>query len=564
MIRSIYKIIPSSYRNRAIWMAVTIFIRALLNFVGVAMLVPILVLMLDSEAITGNILFAELSKWLNITEYHKLVMVMCAIVIGVIVVKNLLIMLLYSYERNFIFSIYKHLSHQLFVGYYGRGLSFINHNNSAHLARNVNVVSLMFATGVIKPMAAILGEALLLLLIFVAVAIYSPLAAMLAVAMCGAIALVYYVIVRRRLNDIGIRENEIQRRKSRIVNETFRGYADIKVGGAMPQMLKRFEEAMDEIVNLRQRHASIGMLPQAFIEIGLVVGMATIILLSIGGHHNIGLMFGVFAVAAIRLIPAVRNIMSLWSSLRYNRYTIDVLLDANIGEMNSAIECNNERLRMTQSIALSNVCFRYDDAEKNTIDNISLEVGYGERVGIRGASGVGKTTLFNLILGLNRPTSGKILIDGVELDDSNIRRWQNSIGYVSQNVFISDSTLAENIAFGVDSTDIDYRRIYEVVELADLKSFVGSLADGVHSRIGEQGSRISGGQRQRIGIARALYKGCDVLLFDEATSSLDGQTEENINSAIRRLSNTNHSLTIIVIAHRETSLEYCDRIITLQ
>ena len=221
MIRSIYKIIPRSYRSHAIWMVVTIFVRALLNFVGVAMLVPILVLMLDSEAMINNSLFVELGKWLNISDYKSLVMVVCAIVIGIIVVKNLLIMLLYRSERNFIFSIYKHLSRQLYLGYYAQGLSFINHNNSAHLVRNVNVVSLMFATGVIKPLTAIYGEVLLLALIFAAVAIYSPIAALLAAAMCGAIALVYYVIVRRRLNNIGVRENELQRRKSRIVNETF-------------------------------------------------------------------------------------------------------------------------------------------------------------------------------------------------------------------------------------------------------------------------------------------------------------------------------------------------------
>ena len=564
MIKSIYRIIPLQFRRRALWVAITIFVRALLNFVGVAMLVPILVLMLDAESIAENQTFVQLKEWLNISDYKTFVVVICSIVVGVILVKNLLIMLLYRYERNFVFATYKHLSRQLYLGYYAQGLGFINHNNSAHLVRNVNVVSLMFATGVLKPLASILGEVLLLVLIFTAVAIYSPVAALLAAAMFVMIALVYYMIVRRRLNDIGVRENEIQRHKSRIVNETFRGFADIEIGGAIPQMLRRFEQAMNEIVDLRQRHASIGMLPQAFIEVGLVAGMAIVVLLSAGGGQNMGMMFGVFAVAAIRLIPAIRNIMSLWSSLRYNRYTIDTLLDVNVGEAVAVVERSEERMALNRSIELRNVSFKYDDAQKITIDNLSLSIAYGERVGIRGASGVGKTTLFNLILGLYRPTSGQIVVDDVMLDETNIRKWQNSIGYVSQSVFLSDSTLAENIAFGVDPNKIDYNRVNEVIELADLRSFVDTLKDGVHSRIGEQGSRISGGQRQRIGIARALYKRCDVLLFDEATSSLDGQTEENINTAIRRLSAANRALTIIVIAHRETSLEYCDRIITLE
>lgn len=564
MIKSIYRIIPLQFRRRAVWVAITIFVRALLNFVGVAMLVPILVLMLDAQSMAENRAFVQLGEWLNVNDYQTLVIVICSIVVGIILIKNLLIMLLYRYERNFVFSTYKHLSRQLYLGYYTQGLSFINHNNSAHLVRNVNVVSLMFATGVLKPLASILGEVLLLLLIFTAVAIYSPVAALLAAVLFVVIALVYYMIVRRRLNDIGVRENEIQRRKSRIVNETFRGFADIEIGGAMPQMLSRFEKAMDEIVDLRQRHASIAMLPQAFIEVGLVAGMAIVVLLSAGGDQNMGLMFGIFAVAAIRLIPAIRNIMSLWSSLRYNRYTIDELLDVNIGDAAAMVERSEERMAFNRAIELRDISFKYDDAEKSTIDNLSLRIAYGERLGIRGASGVGKTTLFNLILGLYKPTSGEIVVDDVVVDDTNVRKWQNSIGYVSQSVFLSDSTLAENIALGIDPDEIDYNRVNEVVELADLRSFVDALNDGVHSRIGEQGSRISGGQRQRIGIARALYKQCDVLLFDEATSSLDGQTEENINTAIRRLSDANRALTIVVIAHRETSLEYCDRIITLE
>lgn len=564
MIKSIYRIIPLQFRRRAVWVAITIFVRALLNFVGVAMLVPILVLMLDAQSMAENRAFVQLGEWLNVNDYQTLVIVICSIVVGIILIKNLLIMLLYRYERNFVFSTYKHLSRQLYLGYYAQGLSFINHNNSAHLVRNVNVVSLMFATGVLKPLASILGEVLLLVLIFTAVAIYSPVAALLAAVLFVVIALLYYMIVRRRLNDIGVRENEIQRRKSRIVNETFRGFADIEIGGAMPQMLSRFEKAMDEIVDLRQRHASIAMLPQAFIEVGLVAGMAIVVLLSAGGDQNMGLMFGIFAVAAIRLIPAIRNIMSLWSSLRYNRYTIDELLEVNIGDAAAMVERSEERMAFNRAIELRDISFKYDDAEKSTIDNLSLRIAYGERVGIRGASGVGKTTLFNLILGLYKPTSGEIVVDDVVVDDTNVRKWQNSIGYVSQSVFLSDSTLAENIALGIDPDEIDYNRVNEVVELADLRSFVDALNDGVHSRIGEQGSRISGGQRQRIGIARALYKQCDVLLFDEATSSLDGQTEENINTAIRRLSDANRALTIVVIAHRETSLEYCDRIITLE
>lgn len=561
----LWKIIPPTYRRRAITVAVTIFLRALLNFVGIAMLVPILVLILDRSSISSNGAVKEIYEALNFTSYNNFVVAVCLSVVAVIVIKNLVVILLYRYERDFIYSLYKYLSERLYIGYQRRGLGFVKRSNSAILTRNINVVSLTFVVGILKPIASIISEILLLSLLFGSLLWYAPTAALLAlVVFVPAIAL-FYIGVRRKLNDIGERENEAQRIKSRVVAETFRGYADVEIGGAFPQMFKRFERAMNEAVALRKQNATIGMLPQMFTEVGLAVGMAALVLLSLTMSGNeISLMFGIFAVAAIRLIPSIRSIMSGWSAIRYNRYSIDTLIEADIEANNLAVDRSTERMPFTRSIELCDISFCFDDAESPIIEHLSLHINKGERLGIRGTSGSGKTTLFNIILGLYQPTEGYITIDGIRLTSENVRKWQNAIGYVSQSVFIADMTLAENIALGHSAEDIDQKRIDEVIELADLKEFVASLPNGIHSHIGEQGCRISGGQRQRIGIARALYKNCDVLFFDEATSSLDNRTEENINSAIRRLSNENRALTIVVIAHRESSLEYCDRVITIE
>ena len=555
-------IIPKSYRRRAIGVAATIFLRALLNFAGIALFVPVLVVILDSESISQDGYFRAIYDGLGFESYTSFAISIALGVVAVIILKNIVSLLLYRSERNFTYGLYKHLSERLYIGYHNRGLGFIKHSNSALLTRNVNVVSLMFVVGVIKPIATIVGEVMLFALLFVAMMCYSPIAALLAVAVIIPVILLFYFVVRRKLNDIGIRENEAQRTKSRIVAESFRGYADIEIGGAFPEMYDRFEKAMNEVVALRKQNATIGMLPQMFTETGMALGMAALVILSVVvGSSDIGLLFGIFAVAVMRLIPSIRNIMTSWSALRYNRYTIDIVAEANGEDID--IDRSGDRFHFGHKIELRNLSFRFDDAENLTIDNLSMEIAKGERVGIKGASGVGKTTLFNLMLGLYPPTSGKILVDGEPLDGDNIRKWQNSIGYVSQNVFIADMSLAENIALGTALDKIDYQRISEVVAMADLKEFVASLTDGIHSRIGEQGSRLSGGQRQRIGIARALYKNSDILFFDEATSSLDNLTEENINSAIRRLSADNRALTIVVIAHRDSSLEYCDRIIDL-
>ena len=562
MFKSIYRAIPESFRRRAMFVAVTIFVRALLNFVGIAMLVPVLMIIVGGD-VEANPYMSKAYEWLGLSA-DGFVAVLCGMVVGVLVLKNVLNQLLYRAERSYIFSLYKYISRRLYVSYYQRGLGFIKRSNSAHLARDVNAVSLMFATGVLKPLAQIVGEIMLLVIFLTALVLYSPYLALVAVVIFVPIVLLFYFVVRRRLREVGSRENEVQRAKNRIVAETYRGYVDVKIGGAMPYMLRSFDKMMAEIVDLRNRHASIAMLPQAFIEIGVVVGLVAMTIWGHSSNMDIQLMFGIFVVAAIRLLPVVRNIMSAWSTLRFNLYSVDTLKDIDINDCSNEILATTERIELKRSIELDDVSFRFDDAESDTLSHFSLKINRGERVGIRGASGVGKTTLFNIILGLYRPTSGSIMVDDTELTDENVAMWQNSIGYVSQNVFITDSTIAENIAFGVNASDIDYDLVNKVIELADLKPFVDSLSAGVNSRIGELGSRLSGGQRQRIGIARALYKQCNVLLFDEATSSLDSQTENNINSAISRLSTEQKGLTIIVIAHRESSLGYCDRIITLE
>jgi ABC-type bacteriocin/lantibiotic exporter with double-glycine peptidase domain len=304
------------------------------------------------------------------------------------------------------------------------------------------------------------------------------------------------------------------------------------------------------------------MLPQNFTEIGLVVGMALLLCFGIESA-DMKMLFGVFAVAGLRLLPSARNIMGAWGALRYNRYTIEILKEAN--NLNSKQNSqSSDKLVFDNAIEVRDISFRFEDGTHNTISNLSLTIKKGERVGKNGESGAGKTTLLNILLGLYSPTEGGVYIDGALLDGERVRKWQNAIGYVSQNTFLTDSSILANIAFGCNEADIDMGKIERCIEAASLSEFVASLPKGIHTRIGECGALLSGGQRQRIGIARALYKQADILFFDEATSSLDNATEQSINRAIEHLSTSNKDLTIVVVAHRESSLDYCDRIITLE
>lgn len=565
MNRSFVHIIPPRFRRRSLWVTLTVFLRALLNFVGLAVLIPVLIIILDTDGIRSNRYLAALYDFGGFTSDRAFILAVCGGVVAVILLKSLVNLALYKVERNFIYDLYRELSRRLYIDYHNRGLGFIKGSNSAILARNVNVVCLTFVTGVLMPVAAIASEAMLFVMLFGSLAIYNPLVSLLTLLIFLPSVALYYYLVRQRLNRYGEEENRAQRQKSRTVIETFRGYADLEIANAYPAMLRSFDRAMDEIIGVRERNATIATLPSMFTEVGLAVGMAVLVALCAGTDNTqMKLLFGIFAVAALRIMPSVRSIMGAWTSLRYNRYTIDVLREAPLYETAAEIDTTDRRMPFEHELRIENISFHFDDApEHEVLHDLSLIIRKGERIGIRGASGAGKTTLFNILLGFYRPTAGRITIDGQPLGDANRRRWQNTIGYVSQSVFITDSSFMQNVALGCDPDRIDRERAAQALETAKLKEFIDTLPQGMETPIGECGCRLSGGQRQRLGIARALYKQADILFFDEATSALDNRTEERINRAIEELSQANRELTIVVIAHRESSLDYCDRIITL-
>ena len=597
-------IIPHKFRRRGFGVACTLLLRAGLNFLGLAVLLPVLALALDARSLDGGGQLARIYTALGFTSPRSFALTVCAAVVAVIVLKCLTNLWLARIERNYIYDLYRTLSRRLYVTYHDRGLPFVKSSNSAVLARNVNVVCLAFTAGVLKPAAAIAAEALLLALLFGALLWYAPVAAALAVAVFLPSVWIYYGLVRNRINRYGELENKAQREKARLVAETFRGYADIEINNAFPMMLRSFDRAMDQVIRTRLRETAIGMLPQAFTEIGLALGMALLVALSLGAEEGrTQLLFGVFAVAALRLMPSVRSIMAGWTSIKYNRYTIAVLRDATAGDepssaspdtLSGAAEragkgphtdaaaippseysaaesdktargrrtapdkrtasgrqtapygqtapakqpctakstksvsaggtsgaCASEILSFEHEIAVRNLGFRFADDGHELFRGLTLSIRKGERIGIRGASGAGKTTLFNLLLGLYEPTGGEITIDGTPLTAANRRAWQNRIGYVSQNLFIADGSFAANVALGVPDDEIDRGRVAEALEAARLGEFVAGLSKGMDTHVGECGCRLSGGQRQRIGIARALYRRADVLFFDEATSALD-------------------------------------------
>lgn len=608
--REIIHMLPLTFRRRGLRVAASLLLRAALNLAGLAALLPVLALLLVPDGIsTGP--FARWYDLSGLASERAFALAVCGAVVAVVILKNALNLRLARVERNYIYDLYRHLSRQLYVEYHDRGLPFIRATNSAILTRNVNVVCLAFTAGVLRPAAAFAAEAMLLGLLVGALALYAPLAALLALAVFVPAAWLYQRLVRARIDRYGALENRAQREKARLVAETFRGYADIEVNDAFPAMLQAFDRAVDEVVATRSSEVSIALLPQMLTETGLAVGLALLAAWGFGAEGvHAQWLFGIFAIAALRLMPSIRKMLASWASIRFNRYTVDILRETlrageNAANENAAIDVDTrrasgttcatdtainsgasgkadmicmsdqtceietprkggvEKLPFERGIAFRDVSFRYADAERNILDGFSLTIRKGERIGFRGPSGKGKTTLVHLLLGLYEPTAGHIEIDGEVLSARNRRAWQNRIGYVSQRLFLTDGSFAANVALGLRPEEIDRSRVTQALEAARLGEFAASLPQGIDTPVGECGCRLSGGQRQRIGIARALYRRADVLVFDEATSELDPVTEREVTQSIDRIAAERPGLTLLIIAHRENSLEGCDRIITI-
>ncbi len=539
MIKEIFTLLPVKARRRSGWVALAVLVRAILDFAGVAALIPLLLAVLKPGGSRGEMLL------------------LCLGVMAFVVVKNGLVVLLARVESGFQLEVYRDFSRRMFINYYHRGLLFLRSKSSVQLGHEVNYICYTFCLSVLAPLFRMAGDGVLILFMMIALVVWEPMAGLLLCAAFVPVAILYSVVVRRRLRLYGQEELEARRKQSRTVVEAFRGYVELEVAQAFGASLVSFDQGMRSILHSRLRMERYHLFPQFLSEAAIVVGIG--LLISVG-QGDLGVVSGVFAVAAFRLIPAMRSILNSWVLLQNAAHSVRVVAEG----LKEPEEKNTEEelpFSFTEGITLRNLGFAFPDGSL-LFKGINLVIRRGERVGVRGPSGSGKSTLFNLLLGFLTPSEGEILIDGHRLTPANRASWHKLVGYVPQEIFIIEGSLADNVALG--HAQPDRQRVMQVLEQVSLKDWADALPQGLDTPLGEYGSRLSGGQKQRIGIARALYKEAEVLFFDEATSALDNRTEDEINHALEELSEQYRELTLIVIAHRETSLKVCDRVFDLE
>lgn len=564
-LKSVYRLLSPDHRRRFPAIVLSALCSALVDLVGIAALVSVLLVVLDENILHTNPLFASLYTALGFGSEGAFIVAVCIAVLLLIALKGVVGVALSQVRSRYMLRLYADLSKRMYDNYLSRGLQFVRSHHTTKLVNNVNAVCYRFASGVVSSLLFIMTELLVVASLLVLLSLYNPMIVVLAVAVFVPIALIYSRIIRRRMAENGREENRLQVAQNKTMYEALRGYADIEIAGAKPAITRRFAQGLDSLRYYSLRAARMRGASSYVIEFSLVLGVVAVILLGIAMGHSVAslkIFLGVFAVAAYRIVPSISRIVGAWTEYKRTAYVVELLaeeLSVEVSETPQTVE----RLPFEKEIELAEVSFAYAEGEK-VLDGYSLTIRKGERVGIQGSSGRGKTTLFNIVAGLFVPTEGELSVDGKAVKSPVDRRmWQNNVAYVSQDLFIPDQTIAENIALGVEREKIDPERLARAVRMARLDDLVASLPDGVDTVTGEAGCRLSGGQRQRIGIARALYKEASVLMFDEATSSLDEQTEREVVDAVAGLSEANRDLTVLFISHNNRTLHFCDRVITL-
>lgn len=386
----------------------------------------------------------------------------------------------------------------------------------------------------------------------------------------GIYASIFY-ISRRTLEHLGALRLSANKLRYRIASEALGGIKDIKLIGREASYLRRFDEPSLSMARTQVIAQVVGETPSYLLQGVTFSGMIimTIALLNPAGIDSGGALgeilpvLGVFAFAGQRLMPELQRAYQATTQLQYGKAAIENLhhdLTSSVGHSRLPA-LPPKPIGLKSHICLSEVSYTYPNAKRPGLDEINLTINAGEKIGIVGTTGAGKTTLSDLLLGLISPTKGRILVDGTVIDQKNVRAWQQTVGYVPQDIFLTDATIKENIALGIPANEIDMTRIKEVCRISNLEDLILDKYDGDYNKIvGERGVKLSGGQRQRIGIARALYHDAKFFVFDEATSALDNSTEREVMSAINALPGDK---TIMMIAHRLSTVKECDRIVVL-
>jgi len=556
----LWSILTAAERARAMGLMGLMLVSMVLEMLGIGLVVPALAAMSGESPASPSPAVAQWLAWLGNPSRQQLLLAGLLLLLLLYAFKAAFVLFVSWRQLKFVASLQNRIARTLFETYLSQPWTFHLQRNSAELVRNTNDVNIFANTSTI--LLAALAEMLVVAGVMGLLVWFEPVGALAVGTAMSAATWLLDRLTRARLVRWGKLAQHHGGLGYKHLFQGLSGAKDVKVLGCEREFVEQYNTHRTAYVQMHAKQSFFGQLPRLWYELLAVASLCLLTAVMVWQGKSTQAMIptlGLFAAAAFRMLPSVNRLAFALQSLRFSQATIDMIhAELSLGKM--PVPSTKTPLPFRELIALEDVCFGYPCAAGNAVDGITLVIRHGDSVGIVGGSGAGKSTLVDLILGLLAPTSGRVSVDGVDTA-TNIRGWQNQIGYVPQAIYLCDDTLRRNVAFGLPDDKIDDAAVMRSLRAAQLEAFVAELPDGVHTLVGEQGVRLSGGQRQRIGIARALYHDPQVLVLDEATSALDTQTEQGVMDAVEALHGTK---TLIIVAHRFSTIANCDRIYSLE
>ncbi|TDS82500.1 ABC transporter ATP-binding protein [Comamonas sp. JUb58] len=557
-LQKIWTLFTPGEQRRTVLMLMLVILMALAETVGVISIMPFLTVLARTDVIHENAWLSKIYQHFSFTSTNAFIIALGFTSMALVIASSLFKAVTLHTINRFIYMLRHSLSARLLSRYLHQPYEFFLMRNPAELSKNVLSEADQLTFSLLQPLAQLIAHGTVMLAMVALIVAYDP---WMAAGIVVAVGLLYgtiYLLVRGRLRRTGNARQEADVGRYKSCSEALASIKDVKVTHTADAWLSTYSRHSREFSRHMASVETITASPLYIVEAAGYTGLIIIALILLQQSNDVAHVLpalGMYGFAAYRLLPAAQIMYRGFAKLQYSNATLDIIHN-DIKLTDEPTQQSSEMLRPQHEIRLSGIFYAYPSTpQKPVLYDFDLKIPANTSLGIAGASGSGKSTLMDILLGLLQPQAGMLSVDGQRIDVSNVHSWQRAIGYVPQNIYLSDTSVAANIAFGVPPDDIDMQAVKRAARSAQIHDFVvDELPQGYSTLVGDRGIRLSGGQRQRIGIARALYRDPPVLLMDEATSALDSKTEEAVNETVRTLSS---SRTIIVIAHRETSLRAC-------
>jgi ABC-type multidrug transport system fused ATPase/permease subunit len=553
-----WKVLKTAEHRKAIFLSFLLLISVGLEILSLGLIMPLISLLSEDGFADKHPVVVD---WLgNPSEFGLVVWAFSALT-AVFILKSVFVAWTIWFQRGFSSAIEYRLSKDLFSRYLNHDYLFHVVNNSSELVRNVGMAS-QFSALTVDSVLVLATDGAVLVAIVGFFMFVEPVGTICVLLVLTTIGSLFHQISKSHISRWGNARIAHDGLKIKYMQEGFGAIKDVKVFGVEKFFESRFDEQVKATTHIGRAYGTVSSLPRIWLELLTFLALAVLVIVLVGGGNTLAStlpVLGVFAAGSFRVMPSLNRIIFAVQNLKYSE-SITKTLSVDLADSSSLMESSQTIWSLETEVKFTDVSFCYPGVGESALNNVSLEFKKGNIIGLIGTSGAGKSTIVDLLLGLFPPTSGSITANDVDIQ-SGLKRWREQIGYVPQNIYLIDDTLARNIAFGLMDEDIDGDKIDYAISNSALQQFVETLPLGLETVVGERGVRLSGGQRQRIGIARALYRNPHILVLDEATSALDIDTESAI---LNEISELRENRTIIIVAHRLSSLSFCNVVYRLE